>query len=499
MKNLSHKYTKYSSCFFFGLMVLCLVPMAILGFYTHPLGDDFYYSWQTAKAWHETGNIFEVLKIACMGVAEQYQIWQGTYSAMFLMHLSPHIWGEIFQKMYPTVLLLCFVGSTFYLTHCLMRKYLNATKEQWVLVTSLLVITFTQQVPLCGESLYWYNGSMYYTGFLAATFFFWGYLLKTLSKPTIKRLIVLSLLAIFLAGGNYISLLPTMILLVLFILYYGYQIIQKQPRHKILLHLCVITLFMLGGFVVSAVAPGNALRAATANQLSPFKAVLMSIYQNSRYCLYWNGIWSLLLFVLVTPVFWSIAKSSTWKFRYPVIVCGLIFGIYCSTSCPPFYAQSNGGAARAFCLVYYMMILALAMIYFYAIGAVCRLLKRQNTWKVARINDSRKILIIQGGLITIFLLLLFVRPWNETYVKPHAVTAVQVLTNGDAAYYEAQYQERLAILKDDSIKDVVFSPYDVPDKLQYMIHLGDIGPDVNDYVNRGIAVTYEKNSVKVEY
>lgn len=492
------KYEKYVAWFFFGLMILCLVPMAILGFFNHPLGDDFLYGHHAMIVWQETGNIGKVLSTAFLKTISQYYRWQGTYSAMFLMHLTPHIWGDFFYKIYPTVLLSCFTGATFYLTHTLLRKVLKVSGHSWIAIASLLVLTFTQQVPLTGESLYWYNGSMYYTGFLACTFVFWGLLIKSLYQPKMWRTITLTFLAFFIAGGNYISLLPTMIILVLLILYYAYLFfLKKEKKGNILAMLCLLAFFLFGGFLISAVAPGNAVRQATTAGLPPIKAILKSIYQNSRYCLYWNGIWSLLFFVCLTPVYLRIIEKCTWKFKYPIVVCGLIFGIYCSTSCPPFYAQSNGGAARAFCLVYYLMILALAMIYFYALGAIFRWLENKKNWKISS-SPLRKMLYSQTGLVLVFILLLFVRSWSESYVKPHALTAVQAIVNGDAAYYEEQYQKRLAVLNDNAIKEVSFVPYDVPESLINSLHLGDISTDPSSHVNQCMSKVYEKDSIRIE-
>jgi len=65
-------------------------------------------------------------------------------------------------------------------------------------------------VEFQSDSFYWYNGSMYYTGFLAVTLFFFGTLFRYLDNG--KRILLLPLLlfAVFLGGGNYVSLLPCM-------------------------------------------------------------------------------------------------------------------------------------------------------------------------------------------------------------------------------------------------------------------------------------------------
>lgn len=494
MQKFIAKYEKYASWVFFLLMLGCLIPMAVLGFFNHPVGDDFYYGCNPALVWQETGNVFKVLASAFSGTVEQYHTWQGNYSAMFLMHLSPFVWGDFFYKVYPTVLFICFAGSIGYLTHVLICDVWKAKKDTWRLISSLLVLVCVEQVPLCGETFYWYNGSMYYTGFLACTFVFFGLLIKTLYKPTAVKTAVLSVMAVFLAGGNYISLLPAMILLVLFILYELYQsVYQKKSGKQQLLVLGIVFACMCAGFLVNALAPGNAVRQGESWKISPIKAVLKSIYHNSRYCLYWNGIWSLLFFIFVTPSYLGMIAQKRISFRYPVLVCGLIYGIYCSSSCPTFYAQNNGGAARVFCLVYYLMLIALAGMYFYALGAVCRLVQERKQKEIG----FGSLFGAELAVVLLFAALSFVRPWQEAYVKPHSLTAVQTLLNGEAMYYEAQYRERLQVLQDPTVTDVVTSPYDVPAALEHFLYLGDISEDENNHVNQSIAAIYHKNSIKV--
>lgn len=480
-------------------MLLCLIPMAALGFYNHPVGDDYHYGYEAIMAWRESGNLFDVLKAAAAGTAEQFHIWQGTYSAMFLMHIPPQVFGDFFYKLYSTVLLICFTGGLFYLMHALLCTCLKAGKEAWILLSSLLVLLFTQQVPLTGETFYWYNGSMYYTGFLACTFFFWGLLIKLLVKPTVTKAVGLSLLALFIAGGNYTSLLPTMIILVLILGCYGYRFfVKKEPVKKALILLVIVFVSMLTGFLISVLAPGNALRQATSWKISPISAILKSIYHSARYCIYWNGIWSVLFVVFATPTMLKVVKGCSWKFKYAPIVCGLVFGIYCSASCPTFYAQNNGGAARVFCLVYYLMILAQAMVYFYALGALHRLLKHSKKEKLAK--DPGKIFLGVTGAVLVLLVLglTICRPWREAYVKPHALTATQALLNGDATYYDSQYRERVALLQDASVQDAVLVPLDVPATLHYSLFLGDLSTDANMDVNQKVAGIYGKKSVRVE-
>jgi hypothetical protein len=379
--------------------------------------------------------------------------------------------------------------------HVLLCERLGATKSGWVAISSMLMLLFIEQVPLCGETIYWYNGSMYYTGFLACTFVFWGMVIRLLHQFSVKRVIGLSLLALFIAGGNYASLLPTLIIYTLLLFCYLYKVIKKEPVKKTLVSLGIVFGCLLVGFAVSVLAPGNAIRQATSWKISPVKAVIKSIYQNLRYCIYWNGIWSALYFVFVTPIYLKIVRESTWKFRCPLVISGLVLGIYCSASCPTFYAQNNGGAARVFCMVYYMMILTVAMVYFYLLGAVCRYIDRKKECNDNFVMQCKAAVT----MVTVMILVLTCcRSWKEAYVKPNSLTAVQIIASGDGAYYEDQYRERVALLKDPTVKDVEFAPYDVPEALNYFLHLGDLSEDENDDVNQVIAKIYNKNSVKVK-
>ena len=100
------KYTKIISYIALIALILSLIPLMVMGFYTHPVGDYYYYAKEAIFAFRQSGNFLSVIPAAIKGTIDQYMIWQGTYSAMFLMHLPPQLFGEIFYKIYPSVILL---------------------------------------------------------------------------------------------------------------------------------------------------------------------------------------------------------------------------------------------------------------------------------------------------------------------------------------------------------------------------------------------------------
>ncbi len=452
------------------LLAFTLIPMMWIGFYAHPLGDDFYFGIPAISAYRLTGNPLSIFPAAIKGTINQYKIWQGTYSAMFLMHLPPQLFGDRLYGFYPAFILLFFTGSIFFFLKPFFK--IKPDKEIpdakiWIIISSLVSCLCIQFVPLCGETFYWYNGSFYYTGFLSITIYMFGTIFRYRKTNRTVLLVLSVLLAFWIAGGNYPSLLPSTLLLFTMLLN---DIISKKK--KMIVSDLLIVLVLLTGFAISAFAPGNAVRQATAWGNPPLKTIAKAIYQCTRYCIHWTVPFFFVCLLLLTPVFIYVAKASKLNFKYPIPICIIIYGIYCSSECPTFYAQNNGGGARAFDICYYMMVFTLLFIYYYLIGALIRLLDKKNKQIVYKKTTG----ICAICFTIICLIFSLVRQPVETFMIPNSVTATISLANGEAAYYDTQHRQRLSIIESANGGDVVVPPIIVPQRLQGYLNCGDISP-----------------------
>lgn len=209
------QYEKYMPYFLLFLALAGLLPVMHLGWYNHPVGDDYYYGAETRTVWEDTGSILKTLAAAGRGTAYQYEHWQGTYSAMLLMHLPPNLFSEDAYKLVTPVILLLLGGGIFYLLRAVICGLLKGSSGLWLGASSLLTLLSVQTVPFQGESFFWFNGSMYYTGFYGLTLFFFGLVVNYIVTPEKHHIPALLLLAFFLAGGNYVSLLPAFLILLL--------------------------------------------------------------------------------------------------------------------------------------------------------------------------------------------------------------------------------------------------------------------------------------------
>ena len=484
MKNQLAKWKPY---IFLALLLASLVPLVWLGRYNYPTGDDYYYGAEAHLVWQQTESIPQAISAACAGVAKSYQDWQGTYSALFLMYLAPNAFSNTAYHLVTFVILLLLCGSIFYLLRPLVCRFLPGTDGDWLTISSVLSLLCVQTVTFQSDSFYWYNGSMYYTGFFAVTLFFLGTLLRYLYNGKKILLFPLLLLAVFLGGGNYVSLLPCMLLVVTvtFLL-----LLRKNKKA----YLCGITsAVLLLSFAVSAMAPGNHVRQDGMWKIPAWKAIAKCLLQGIRYTFAWTRLWWFLAALLLLPVFLRILqKKNGGFFSHPILFTGYSYGLFCSMSCPLFYTMNSTGPGRAVAIVYYTFLLISFAVFFYWLGFVVRKLQmRQNASEKKAVFG--KVKIARYAAMAILLTgILFTGLWQET----STAKAIRVLTSGEAAAYAAEYEARLLLLNDPEITDVVLTPFT---HQPAMIYTGDLPGDPEDPTSRKTAQYFGKHSLYVDY
>lgn len=478
---MTDKLEKITAYILLCITIASLLPVMYLGRYNHPTGDDYYYGAETRAVWEETGNIAETVAEAARRTAVQYRIWQGTYSALFLMHLPPNIFSEGAYRFVTCGILLLLSGGIFYLLKPIIRTFMKGTVFLWITASSLLTLMCVQTVDFQGESFFWYNGSFYYTGYFALTCVFFGLALRYISGAGRRRVPILYFLAFFLAGGNYVSLLPAVIVLLMMT---GYLFWTRSKKARVM---AGVLSLMSVCFLVNALAPGNRVRQDGMWGIPAWKAILKSLFQGARYSAAWTGIWLVLALFVLTPFLWRAYSRTTFRFRYPLLALGLAYGIFCSMSCPTFYAMNSTGPARVVAIVYYGYLLFAFGSYWYLLGYLYRRLEKR------RLPYGR-----QGAaaVAVLFSLLLGVQIFTGALRETTSARAVKLLASGEAAAYEREYRDRLRILEDDMVQDVVFLPYENrPD----MLYVGDFAGDAQDATNRKVAQYFHKRTVRVEY
>jgi hypothetical protein len=487
---LYQKYEKICAYLFMIVMAVSLGVVMYLGRYNHPTGDDYYYGVETGKVWAETGNIALTFKEAAKGVAYEYVNWQGTYSAMFLMYLPPNIFGEGAYKLVTCVILLLYMAGVFYLMKPVICTVLKGSGYMWCAVAAAFVILTIQTVPFKGESMYWYNGAMYYTGYFAMTLVFFGMMIRYLLSGKKRYVVLMALEAVFLAGGNYVSLLPALLISCLVTA----LLIGKHSKKSI--PVAVITFLMLAGLFVSAAAPGNQMRESGLWEMSAGAAIMKALLQGISYMEAWIDRWWIMTAIILTPFFWHTYKNIRFEFKLPIVAAAFIYGIFCSMSCPTFYAMNSTGPARVLAIIYYGFMLFSLMAYYYILGYLYRYFEAVKLRAEVQNLAKAKRFVPHMLAATVFVYLAFMQIYSGAFRECTAVKAFQLLRNGEAAAYEQEYQERLKVLRDDTVQDVVFMPYEnQPD----MLFVGDFQGYTDNVNNQKVAEYFGKNSIMVQY
>lgn len=466
------------------VLILLLLPLLYVSRYNHPTGDDILYGADAHLVWEDTHSITRTIGSALRGVAHDYQTWQGTYVAMFLMRMQPTVFSEKLYFVTPFLIIGLLVGGYWYLLGQLRRYVIPLERHEQVGIWAVLMILSLQWVVSPGEAFYWYNGGMYYSGFYGITMLLFGLLCKyifTRRKTTLAGIFFL----IFLVGGsNYLTLLWSILVLLLTAAWCWWK---KRPER---LAVTGAALFQLGCFAVSAIAPGNAVRQAYSAQLSAFKTIVFSLWQGTAYLRAWmNGWWilgAMLLLVFAMPAI----QKMEFRFPHPFLVTAFLYGMFCTLSCPTFYAQSSTGPGRALNIIYYGFILTSYISLFYLAG-----------WVYNRHKDSGDRLHVLRPvyfrLLALTIVLQVCIGLNDNTIKlASSVQALRDIVHGTAAAYDREYNERIEILRNSDVPDLVFMPYQ---NQPLTVYVGDYGPNADQDSNRALARWYGHDTIVIDY
>ncbi len=484
-----HKYIGYLCVIGF---ILSLIPLLYVSKYNHPTGDDIWYGLDAHMAWEETGSVGAAVAAASGGVVSNYHRWQGTFSAMFLMYLQPSVFSEDAYFLTPFIVIGLLLWGSYYLLKQVGMYIVPMETMERLTIWSVVMFMSMQWVIAIGEAFYWYNGAVYYSGFYGIMMLLLGMVCKYYHEGGKIRLILLSVLTVFLGGSNYITLLVTMIIMMLIV---DYGIWKRHPRKWGLLWVFVL---LLVSFLISALAPGNANRQATSASLPAYKAILFSLWQGFNYMKIWLNEWWVIGIVVLMPAFVRMYARVKYKFSYPIIVVGFLYGLFCAMQCPTYFSMASTGPGRVLNLIRYGFVMCSYLAVFY-IGGWCY---RKMITALGNVEVNAQETIKALKAIWVFFLVVIlgfggmIGLRDDTIKEASTVKAISDIVSGCGDAYNLEYENRLEILRQSQNADVVFQPFVNQPKTVYV---GDLGQDAQFGANQAMAQWYHQNSVIVDW
>ncbi len=473
------------------LYIIGLIPILMIAKYNFPGGDDFSIGENPYKAWLATHSVIQVIYQGILTAYHDYMHWSGTYTSIFFMAVHPGVYGEQFYALTTYLMIGMITFPVMYFLNTLLVKALHVNKYVCHCIAMVFLTVMIQCMVNGVEAYFWYTGAVHYIFPFGFTFLMLGSLIRAkLDESKKKRMFHVgfaTFCAFFVGGGNYISGLFLMLILIVIL---GFMIKNKQIAKN--LDLVFPMIFFMVAFVINAMAPGNLVRGSLGTGFSnPLKAVMVSFY----YCLYyvferWMT-WNIpAMMLLLAPFLWKAVKNIRFSFRYPVIVAGASYCLVSATFAPSLYALGNIEAGRLQDIIFMTFLVLLLVNETYFLGWLARHLEVKTEKEEEQGVFSFRMMnyLVPLCAFLVFAIVISVIPDPDFYI---ATSAAESLLNGEAEAYGKTNEDRMALYHDPTKKDIIVQRYvNAPE----LLYFGDITEDNNSWENRGVCRFYSKNS-----
>ena len=471
--------------------VFVTAPLLILGHFNYPSADDWSLGKLTAQAVRNGEGIGGVLKQAVNTVLLWREKGEPRYANAFFGALQPGIFGEHFYRITPWIMIgsLCIFELLF--CACLLNTKKNGTGKYVlpIIMPSLLIQLMCVPYPV--ETFYWWTGSVNYTFIFALSLLLTVlFMLLMRGRKTKFRTFFLTcisvIVAVIVGGDSYAASLSSVCL---FAALSPWLLFCDRCAFFRTLPITVITGL---GLIVCLIAPGNQVRLNNefgGTTIGAFDAVVMSMGRTCMNIYSWTNMKIIFMVILTIPFLWKALKMTDYSFRHPVFFTVFTFGIYASQITATMYVDGSTGGRRMADILYYGYHVWMLLNEGYWIGWIQRremaekfsVLKKMKEW------TDRKLLVwfSVGSIILAGAVGIMECKTLSTY------RACVWLVKGYARDYAQAWEERLVILKDDSVKEVYFDPLPGYEELVFYTDLqyGD------NWVNKACADYYDKDYV----
>lgn len=374
------------ACLLLALLAACLVPMLRIAAFDHSYADDWHYGMDAHLALESGAGLAGAVRAAAGEVRDTFFSWQGTYSAIFLMALQPGVFAESLYGLGAVGIVSALVAATFYACGVLVRELLGADRAAWMTASCLVLLLQTQLLPSPVEGFYWYNSAVYYTFYHALALVMTGMSVRmargrtrrgAISRPGLAlRAAVLCALAIFVAGGNFVT--GVVACLVLFGAVAATALLGR-PRRALVLAPALLAL--VAGFALSMAAPGNAERQASQypdDALDVLPTLVRSGLAAVEYSVLWTGGLLILALAVALPFMVRAARRSRLSFARPWLPAACSFALFAASFTPTFYSMGTVGPGRVQNIRYDLFVLLVLVCAQWFAGWCVRRLERRG-------------------------------------------------------------------------------------------------------------------------
>lgn len=433
------------------LFLMSMLPNWLLAFIARPSGDDYGYSAMSHQAWVHTHSVLEVIKASLEMTKQMCQTWNGDWFSVFIFTLMPEVFVYRSFWIVPVFWTLAVIGATYYAAHEILTRCLGFKRHESILVTAVVLVMFYQWIPSSGIGMYWYVGVIHYMMPHVVAMLLIGFLFKYLRTARFRYIIFSAIGMIAIGGSSYYSSFLILLSYLLLIV----SCIWKDKRVG-WFGLPIITGGIALYFQISA--PGNAGRIEEQIEFSFGKAictVIESLWRSALVIVERVKETPLLVVIMILTaiIIWECLSEAkfNFKFRYPILWTGYMYGIYASMFAPEVYAATeiSGGPPT---MEYLTFILAAVSSMIYIEGWIIQKLKEK---KMLRSREQYHLYVTLPAIIVcMFLCICFRGNLKNTLFY----ISCDYIASGQAADFKEQMESQEKILLDESIKEAYLCP-----------------------------------------
>lgn len=471
-----------------AVLVLLLIPLCVIAFYSVPWYDDYIYGRFVRNFLREEYSLSSALKGAFYCMHTEWWAWQGTFSSIFFMAFVPFVWGESWYALGPLFLLFLLVFSVFVLVKVLAGSVLRADRWTCLLLQSVTAAMTVLLLYHAQEGLYWYIGGIHYIGmhsFLLLLTAAWVKLLVGTGKAQTAALVLWTMAgAVLAAGSNYVTCLQGL-LVGLSLLALG--ALLKKGRVILLIPSLAVYIY---AFYQNVSAPGNAKRSAVFQGagLGPAESVVRSFQEAFRYLWEFSGLITLAFAVLLVPVIWNMVKKTEYRFRFPGILLLWSVCLYATGFTPSLFAMGHAGLGRTLNAVKLTWQLLFLINEVYWLGWVqARQAERGRQEKGEQASGTAVAFYIAMAAVMLGIF------WTDGNKIAHYSSwgAYCYLRDGEAEQFHQAYLERVETIRRGG-PVVTVKPYEVR---PWMLSPGELSEDPTSEPNMAMADWYDKEAI----
>lgn len=552
-------------------LVAVLAPLLAISAYNHSYADDWHYGVWAHLALAETSNPIQAFFVVIWTALQQAGIawfdWQGTYSAIFIMALEPSVFGEGFYVLAAPIVLTTLIAGTFFFSHVMLCELMDCPRGAWIGISSLLICIQLLLQPSPVEGIFWFNSAVYYTTYNAAGLALFGcvgrlYLRESerhekevrehgelgedmpnevsgrrawgkralqgahatkgsgFVKPTRKLMIGYCLLAVFIAGGNYVTALVVAEIMTVV------MVVLWRKNNRCMVNIFIGYALLMLGLVISFVAPGNSVRQATQfpeDSAGVIGTIVGSSIAAFQYLQEWSSSFVLILIAASVPIALfatNHAAKRGFTFPYPLWVAAGSIALFATSFTPTYWAEGGVGPGRVQnCRFDIFLVLVVVNVFWFCGWLEAKRLKASEHFQTPEADEwfqpaqtgehtftkhatplltPKHICQSFGIIMLVFVCVcaMFASDAggtdNNLSEKLSSVSAAKSLVSGKAAEYHEQVLERLETIETstESTLEVPFY-HDIP----HVLWMGDIRDNMDNYINYRLCQWYGKESI----